>query len=207
VNSQLLQVLRGLEMKKVLIALLLGILTAASLPAVAQSEPFIGEIQLVGFNFAPIGWATCSGQLVAISQNEALFTLIGTTYGGDGQQTFALPDLRGRRIVGAGQGPGLSNYVNGQVGGEESVTLTLVQMPQHSHTPNASSAPGTSLTPAGNYWASQTATALYSNAPAPANMAAGLIGNAGGNQPHDNMQPYLVMNYIIALEGIYPSRN
>jgi microcystin-dependent protein len=196
-----------MKMQKIFIALLLGILTVATLPAVAQNEPFIGEIQLVGFNFAPVGWATCSGQLMAISQNTALFSLIGTTYGGDGESTFALPDLRGRRIVGAGQGPGLSNYINGQVGGEESVTLTVNQIPQHSHAPNANSAPGTSLTPAGNYWASQNATALYSNAPMPANMAGGLIGSAGGNQPHDNMQPYLVMNYIIALEGIYPSQN
>lgn len=193
-------------MKKNLAVMLLGLVALIGIPALAQ-EPFIGEIALVGFNFAPQGWATCSGQLLPISQNSALFSLIGTTFGGDGQQTFALPDLRGRRIVGAGQLPGGSSYVLGQQGGEEVVTLTVQQLPQHSHVANANAAPGTALSPAGNFWASQNATALYSNAPALVDMSPVLIGNSGGNQPHDNMQPYLVMNYIIALEGIYPSQN
>ena len=193
-------------MKKNLVVMLLGLVTLVGIPAHAQ-QPFIGEIALVGFNFAPQGWATCSGQLMAISQNTALFSLLGTTFGGDGQQTFALPDLRGRRIIGAGQLPGGSNYTLGQQGGEESVTLTVQQLPRHSHLPSANAAPGTALSPAGNFWGSQNATALYSNAPTVVDMSAGLIGNTGGNQPHDNMQPYLVMNYIIALEGIYPSRN
>ena len=196
-----------MNMRKSLVLMLLVFLILMAMPASAQ-QPFVGEIALVGFNFAPSGWATCSGQLMAIDQNQALFALIGTTFGGDGQSTFALPDLRGRRIVGVGQGPGLQPYVLGQLGGEEDVTLTVAQLPQHSHSANASSATGTSLTPSGNFWGSQTATALYSNAPtSTGNMAAGLIGSVGGGQPHDNMQPYLVMNYVISLFGIFPSQN
>jgi microcystin-dependent protein len=196
-----------MKMQKSLVLILLGLVTLLAVPAAAQSSPFVGEIELVGFNFAPQGWAFCDGSILPISQNQALFSLLGTTYGGDGQTTFALPDLRGRRIIGYGSGPGLSPYNIGDKGGVETVTLTVSQIPAHTHAPNANTSPGTALTPSGNFWGSQNATALYSNSPSPVNMAAGLIGNAGGGQPHDNMQPYLVMNYIISLFGIFPSQN
>lgn len=193
-------------MRHSLMVMLIGIMALLAIPAVAQG-PFLGEVDVVAFNFAPKGWALCSGQLLPINQNQALFALLGTTYGGDGITTFALPDLRGRRIVGAGQGSGLSSYNLGEKSGEETVTITLSQMPQHSHAPQASGVQGTALTPAGNVWASQNATSLFSNAPAGTAAMAPVIGTAGGGQPHDNMPPYLVMNYIIALQGIFPARD
>lgn len=187
--------------------LLLGMTAWIAVPATAQ-DGFLGEIDLVAFNFAPQGWAMCQGQILSISQNTALFSLLGTTYGGNGTTNFALPDLRGRRIISSGQGAGLSNYSLGETGGEETVTLTVAQMPSHTHQVNANTAVGTALTPAGNAWASQTSTSLYSNSPtATASLAPQAIGFSGGSQPHDNMPPYLVLNYIIALQGIYPSRN
>jgi len=193
-------------MRKHILLLLLGTAMLA-IPASAQT-PYLGEVDLVAFNFAPVGWAMCQGQLLPISQNPALFALLGTTYGGDGIQTFALPDLRGRRIVGAGQGLGLSNYVVGQTGGVENVTVLINQIPSHTHPVSASMAVGTALTPTGNYWASQTSTNLYSNAPtSTANLASQAIGLSGGNQPHNNISPYLALNYIIAMEGIFPSQN
>jgi microcystin-dependent protein len=191
-------------MQKNLILLLLGVLILSAIPATAQ--PFLGEVDLVAFNFEPQGWALCQGQLLSISQNTALFSLLGTQFGGNGQSTFALPDLRGRRIIGQGQGPGLSSYNVGGNGGEENVTLTIQQIPAHSHAPNANSAPSGALTPEGNFWGSQNALALYSTSFSPVNMAPSLIGATGGGQPHGNMQPYLVMNYIIAMQGIYPAR-
>jgi len=169
--------------------------------------PYIGEIRMFGGNFAPRSWALCQGQVLSISQNTALYSLIGTTYGGDGVNTFALPDLRGRVSVHQGQLSGGSNYVLGQPIGVESVTLIGNQIPQHTHTPPAcSSATGGSDNPAGNYWAGSN-TALYSLAASDSTMNAGAIGFTGGNQPHDNMLPFQVVNFIIALEGIYPSRN
>ncbi len=189
------------------ILLLVGTLMLLALPALAQ-DPFLGEVDLVAFNFAPKGWAFCAGQLLPIQQNTALFALIGTTYGGDGIRTFALPDLRGRRIIGAGQGPGLDNYSLGQVGGEEAVTLNISQIPAHTHTVTANTAVGTSRTPTANFWASQTSTLLFSNAPTSTGaLDSHAIGLTGGGQPHNNMPPYLVLNYIIALQGIFPSRN
>jgi microcystin-dependent protein len=194
-------------MQRNLILFLLSLMVPLAIPAAAQ-EPFLGEIDLVAFNFSPKGWAACNGQLLPINQNQALFALLGTTYGGNGQTTFALPDLRGRHAIGFGQGSGLASYSQGQVGGEESVTLTVGQLPAHTHTAQASSAPGTSPGPGGNYWASQNQVFLYSNAPSGTTaMAASAIGATGGGQPHDNMPPYLVLNYIIALQGIFPSRN
>jgi len=173
-----------------------------------MSEPFIGQIMTVGFNFAPRGWALCNGQLLSISQNTALFSLLGTTYGGNGQTTFALPDLRGRMPVHQGQGPGLSNRVMGEASGQETVTLLTAQMPQHTHMVNAQSSPGNSTNPTNNYPATSSARDnIYSNAMPNATMNPGEIGVAGGSQPHDNMPPYLVINFIIALEGIYPSRS
>jgi microcystin-dependent protein len=183
-----------------------------------MAEPYVGQIILVGFNFAPAGYAVCDGQLLLISQNETLFQLIGTTYGGDGQTTFALPDLRGRVPIHMG-GPAL-----GQSGGSETETLTSVTIPAHTHTLDvtkltasipARNGLGTAQSPAGAVLAADAGgTNMYSAAPN-ANMhssAVSLIGSpaaatAGGNQPHENMQPFLVMNYCIALTGIFPPQN
>lgn len=176
-------------------------------PAFAQS-PFVGEIDLVGFSFAPPGWHECDGSLLPISEYTALFSLIGTTFGGDGINTFAVPDLRGRRAIGSGQGPGLGFYSLGQVGGEETVTLTVAQMPAHAHTFSASMAPGTAVGPTNRYWASASQVNLYStSAGSLTSMAATALGSSGSGLPHDNMPPYLVLNYIIALEGIFPAQN
>ncbi len=173
-----------------------------------MSEPFIGQIMMVGFNFAPRGWALCNGQLLSIAQNTALFSLLGTYYGGNGQTTFALPDLRGRMPIHQGQGPGLTPRTIGENGGEETVTLNRGELPQHNHTVNVQSSPGNSTTPTNNYPAGSSARDnIYSNAAPNATMNANEIGFTGGNQPHDNMSPYLTVNFIIALEGIYPSRD
>jgi microcystin-dependent protein len=196
-------------MRRSLILVVFAVFMAA-VPAHAQGDQFVGQIDIVAFNFAPEGWAFCQGQLMPISENPALFELIGTTYGGDGQDTFALPDLRGRMAIHQGQGPGLSNYVMGQVGGVEQVTLTLNQIPSHTHTAMGSSAPATTLGPGssgGSEWATTT-TFLYSSTGSNlVAMGGGTIGAAGGGQPHDNMPPYLVMNFIISLFGIFPSQN
>ncbi|MDQ6615277.1 MAG: tail fiber protein [Actinomycetota bacterium] len=171
-----------------------------------MSEPFLGEIRVFGFNFAPQGWATCSGQILPISQNTALFSLLGTTYGGNGQTTFALPDLRGRAPLSFGQGPGLQNYDLGEVSGSESVTLTSGQLPTHAHNVVAHGGPASATRPGGAVPA-QTSGPSYAAAPDGTNMNAGMIGNAGSSQPFDNRQPFLVVNFCIALQGIYPSRN
>lgn len=174
-----------------------------------MGDQFLGEIRMFIGNFAPLGWALCDGQLLAITSNTALFSLIGTTYGGDGRTTFALPDLRGRFPMHPGMGPGLSPRSLGQRGGQESVTLTEMQMPAHTHTANASSADADQVSPTGNVWAAEPAgsTALYHNAAPNTSMNPQAIGVAGGNHSHDNMSPFLCVNFIIALEGIYPSRN
>jgi len=178
-----------------------------------MAEPFIGQIIMFGGNFAIRGWALCDGQLLPISQYTALFSLLGTTFGGDGRATFALPDLRGRVPLHFGQGPGLSQYQLGQTGGAEQVTLNAAQIPAHNHpaTANALNGPGNSNVAAGNVWAKDlgTQSATYSNAAPNAAMSpnALTVGNAGGSQPHTNVQPYLCINFLIALEGIYPSRN
>jgi len=172
-----------------------------------MGTPYIGEIRMFAGNFAPAGWALCEGQLMPISENDALFTLIGTTYGGDGQETFALPDLRGRFPNHQGQGPGLSSYTIGEMTGTESVTLTVPQLPAHSHQANAG-AGGNDVSPAGNLWSTDANgnTAAYSNTSNTV-MAAGAIGPAGGSQPHDNVQPFLVINFIISLFGVFPTQN
>ena len=174
-----------------------------------MSTPYLGEIRSFPFNFAPTGWATCSGQLLPISQNIALFSLLGTTYGGDGITTFALPDLQGLVAVSYGNGAGLSPYNLGQAGGEENVTLTSQQMPSHTHAAQCVNAKANKPNPVGNVWAQDAAgtTAEYSSSPPNAVMAAAAISPVGGGQAHDNLQPYLALNYCIALEGIYPSRN
>jgi microcystin-dependent protein len=174
-------------------------------------DPFIGMIQLFGFNFAPRGWAVCDGSLLSIAQNTALFSLLGTTYGGNGQTTFALPDLRGRAPIGMGTGPGLSPRTIGEVGGTETVTLLSTQMPQHAHQLMGSSDVQSVGTVAGNSLGSVARGATQGNVYAPGTTNQVAMGSvtapAGGNQPHTNLQPYLVMNYCIALEGIFPSRN
>lgn len=172
-----------------------------------MSEPFIGEIRIVGFNFPPRGWATCDGQILSIAQNTALFSLLGTTYGGNGQTTFALPDLRSRVAIHQGQGLGLSQYVMGQIAGVESVTLTQQQMPAHNHTavPGCSTDDGNAGSPKNNFPAS-VGSSVYSTT-SNASMGAAPTGLTGGSQPHTNIQPYLTVNFCIALEGIFPSRN
>jgi microcystin-dependent protein len=167
-----------------------------------MSNPYVGEIRIFAGNFAPSGWSFCDGSILAISQNETLFNLIGTTYGGDGQTTFAVPDLRGRAPVHVGSG-----YVIGQNGGLETVALALSQMPSHTHLPQA--AIGTAGTPvdspANNYWSGWTG-GQYANAIPVASLASSAIGQAGGSLPHDNMVPFLAINFIISLFGIYPSQ-
>jgi microcystin-dependent protein len=172
-----------------------------------MAEPFLGEIRMFGGNFAPRGWALCNGQLLPISQNTALFSLLGTTFGGDGVSTFGLPNLQGRVPIHWGQGAGLSNYNLGQVGGAENVTLQVAQMPAHSHLVSSDSGDtGASSHPNGQLLASSGANAIY-NKNADSTMLPSMIQNTGGNQPHANVQPYLSVTFMIALQGIYPSRN
>ena len=173
-----------------------------------MSEPFVAEIRIFAGNFAPRGWAFCDGQLLPISQNTALFSLIGTTYGGDGRSTTALPDLQGRAPMHPGRGPGLTDRRLGQRGGVETVTLTEAQMPNHHHTARALSDPGDLFAPANRSLArSQNGFAYQSNASNLVPMNSASLPNAGGNQAHNNLQPFLVMNFIIALQGLYPSRS
>jgi microcystin-dependent protein len=170
--------------------------------------PYLGQITLVAFNFAPVGWALCNGQLLQISQNDALFALIGTTYGGDGQTTFALPNLQSRIPIHHGQGTGTSNYVLGQVSGSEQVTLTSAQIPSHSHTAQCLSASSNNQSPVGAIWGLATTDQPYKSAEVgTASMSAGAIGPAGGSQPHPNLMPYQALNYIIALAGIFPTQS
>jgi len=174
-----------------------------------MSEPFIGQVILFAGNFAPRGWAFCDGQLMSIAQNTALFSILGTTYGGDGQTTFALPDLRGRVPVHPGQGPGLSFYDLGQVGGSETNTLTVSQMPVHNHLLGGSSQTADQASPSGNVLATEPtgSTALYHTAAPDQTLNPASIGVSGGSQPVENIQPFSCLNFIIALEGIYPSRS
>jgi microcystin-dependent protein len=173
-----------------------------------MSEPFLGQIMLVPYNFAPRGWAFCNGQILPIAQNTALFSLLGTTYGGNGQTTFALPDLRGRVPISSGQGPGLSDYDLGQVGGSETDTLTANQLPMHNHLVNVNADSGDSARVANTFLANASSDTPYvATMGNPATMAPQMISNAGGSQPFGILQPYLTLNYCIALEGIFPSRS
>lgn len=170
-----------------------------------MSEPFLGEIRVFAGNFAPSGWAFCDGSLLPISENDALYALIGTTYGGDGVSTFRLPDVRGRSPLHQGKGPRVtSNHVIGEQGGVEEVTLTALQMPAHSHQPTYA-ATATSTSPAAARWAAQGSSA-YSDAAPAAQLAADALMPAGGGQSHENMLPFLAVSYIIALTGIFPSQ-
>jgi microcystin-dependent protein len=171
-----------------------------------MSEPFIGEIRMFSGNFAPRGWAFCNGQLMPISQNTALFSLLGTIYGGDGRSTFALPDLRGRVPLHAGQGSGLSDYPLGSRGGSEQVALTVEQLPAHSHALLASDSEGNQRSPANHALATPEESLIYSAAEPTVAMAKGAIAPTGNGQPHENRPPYLAVNYIIALFGIFPAR-
>ena len=172
-----------------------------------MSEPFIAEIRIFAGNFAPRGWAFCDEQLLPIAQNTALFSLIGITYGGDGRTTTALPSMQGRAPMHAGRGPGLTSRRLGQQGGVESVTLTEGQMPSHNHQMMASPNPGETSGPSGNALARTVGSSAYgpANNLTPFNEAT--MPPAGGGQAHDNMQPYLALNFIIALVGLYPSRS
>ena len=173
-----------------------------------MSNPYVGEIRMFGGSFAPAGWAFCNGALMPISENETLFNLIGTTYGGDGQTTFALPDLQGRTPVHQGQGPGITqNYTIGEVAGVEQVTLTTQQIPVHNHAWVASSALGTGSDPTNSLLAQHPTASPYSVAPPTGAMNAQMVSIVGGSQPHENMQPYLCITYIISLFGIFPSQN
>lgn len=170
-------------------------------------EPFVGEIRMFAGNFAPSGWMFCEGQLLPISENEILFQLIGTTYGGDGESTFQLPDLRGRLPLHQGTRDGTS-YTLGESGGVEQVTLSTQQIPVHTHAMLASSATGTSPTPVDNVLASNNVVSMYKGGTAATTaMNAQAAGPAGGSQPHTNFQPYLCINFIISLFGVYPSPN
>jgi microcystin-dependent protein len=172
-----------------------------------MGQPYVGEIRMFAGNFAPAGWAFCDGQLLPISENDVLFTLIGTTYGGDGLSTFALPDLRGRSPVHQGQGPGIqAPYPMGAVGGVETVTLTQAQLPPHSHALMASGAPATSGAPQGRVLARPAAGQAYLDDMPVMAMNAAALGGTGGSQPHENMAPYLPLSFIISLYGIFPSQ-
>jgi len=166
-----------------------------------MSQPYIGEIRMVGFNFAPVGWAFCNGQTLAISQYEALFNLIGTTYGGDGTTTFNLPNLQSRIPFAQG-----NSMVIGQISGSENVTLITNQIPAHNHTLAASSSAGGQPSPSGGLWAASTLDEFSTEAPTHT-MAASTVLPAGGSQPHDNIPPFQVVNFVISLFGVYPSQN
>ncbi|GGD83835.1 microcystin dependent MdpB family protein [Emticicia aquatilis] len=177
-----------------------------------MDQPFIGMIAMFGFNFPPKGWALCNGQLLSIQTNSALFALFGTTYGGDGRVTFGLPNLQGRVPIGMGQGAGLSPYSQGEMAGTENVTLLSTQIPAHNHLMTASGDGPTQATAAGASLASQARTGgtmptIYTNVSTSPVPMASATSMAGGNQPHSNMQPYLAINYSVALVGLFPSRN
>ena len=178
-----------------------------------MSSPYVGQILIFAGNFAPAGWMTCQGQLLPISEYETLFNLIGTTYGGDGQSTFALPDLQGRAPVHMGQGGGLSNYLIGQNGGVESVTLTTQQIPSHNHLAQVSTSPGNSASPSNTILANEAIGLAAANAfsynafgGTQSTLAPVTLSNTGGQQAHENRLPLLVLNYIISLFGVYPSQ-
>jgi len=170
-------------------------------------DPFVAEIRIFPFNFAPKGWAWCDGQLLPLSQNTALFSLLGTTYGGNGKSNFALPDLQGRAAMHPGQGPGLSLHDLGETGGSETVTLLESEMPSHPHTLQSNAATANRTTPVANALARVSGAAPYAPAGAPtATLAGQALAPAGGDQPHNNLQPYLTFYFNIALQGVFPPR-
>lgn len=167
-----------------------------------MSEPFLSEIRIMSFNYAPRNWAQCNGQLLPINQNQALFSLLGTTFGGNGQTTFALPDLRGQVPIHFGQG-----HTLGEKGGEQAHTLSISEVPTHTHLANASSAPATAAIPSNSLVLAQSAFEIYRAPSTLGLMSAGTVASVGGSQAHLNMQPFLTLNFCIALIGIFPSRN
>lgn len=176
-----------------------------------MADPFVAEIRIFAFNFPPTGWAFCNGQLMPISQNTALFSLLGTTYGGDGKSTFALPNMLDNVPMHPGQGPGLSLHDLGETGGSQTVTLLVSEIPVHAHNVGrASAAGGDSTTPVGSVWAQSAAgrgaAALYKEPPATGKVNALSLSPTGGSLPHNNMQPYLTLNFCIALQGVFPQR-
>ncbi len=174
---------------------------------VAGENPFIGEIMMFAGNFAPTGYMICNGSLLSISSYAALFSVIGTYYGGDGITTFGLPDFRGRVPIHVGTGSGLSTYVQGQTGGQETHTLLATEMPVHNHTAYASTSGGTSSSPSNNYPAANSEGIEHYGSSENGTMNASAIGTTGGSQPHNNIQPYLAINFCIAISGIFPSRS
>jgi microcystin-dependent protein len=171
-----------------------------------MGQPYVGEIRMFAGNFAPAGWAFCHGQLLPISENDTLFNLIGTTYGGDGQSTFAVPNLMGRVPIHQGQGSGLGNYVIGEIAGTESVTLTGNQIPQHNHNVVVSSSAATTGVPSSSVTLAVAGTDVYIAESGTANMNAGSMSSFGGSQAHENRQPILAISFIISLFGIFPSQ-
>lgn len=173
-----------------------------------MSEPFLAEIRIVGFNFAPRGWAFCDGQILPINQNQSLYSLLGTTYGGDGRTSFALPDIRGRTPIHVGQNPsGGQFFTEGKKSGEETHTLSAAEMPQHNHDARASGAAANAPNSSGALLGQSQPFPVYEPPGNSVNLNSGAIANVGGGQAHNNMQPYLVINYCIALQGLFPSRN
>ncbi|MEM7221469.1 MAG: tail fiber protein [Pseudomonadota bacterium] len=172
-----------------------------------MTEPFVGQLTMFAGNFAPRGWALADGQLLSVSQNDALFSLYGTIYGGDGRTTFALPDMRGRIPLHEGTGPGLTSRSLGAKGGVEQVTLGVNEMPPHSHGPLTDSRQATDATPAAGQVTADAEITMYTDSAPDTDMAAEGILNAGGTQPHTNMMPFLAVNFIVALTGLFPSQN
>jgi microcystin-dependent protein len=174
---------------------------------VSAVEPFLAEIRIFGFNFPPTGWAHCDGQLMPISQNTALFSLLGTFYGGDGKSTFALPDLQGSAPLHPGQGQGLSQYFLGQTGGSETVSLLESELPVHTHALRASGQPGEDSSPSGEDLGRSVGASLYqTNTAGLVQLNSNAVAPAGGGAPHNNLQPYLTLNFCIALQGVFPPR-
>jgi microcystin-dependent protein len=173
-----------------------------------MADPFVAEIRIFPFNFAPTGWAFCDGQLMPLSQNTALFSLLGTTYGGDGKSTFALPNMQGNAPMHPGQGPGLSLHDLGEGGGSDTVTLLESEIPAHSHSVRVDAAdPGEDRTPAQEALARSTGGNLYALPTSLVQLAPQTLAPAGGDQPHNNLQPYLTLNFCIALQGVFPPRS
>ena|SRR5579872_3459489 len=172
-----------------------------------MGQQYLGEIRIVSFSFAPKGWAQCNGQLLPINQNQALFSLLGTAFGGDGRTTFALPDFRGRTGVSSGSQGVSPPFSYGQPGGQEMHTLVTSEIPAHNHTPVASTQGPNQTSPSGNLWATATSVPQYATAPLNTNLASNAIGNNSGGVAHENRAPYLVLNFIIATTGIFPSRS
>lgn len=175
-----------------------------------MSDPFVGEIRMFAGNFAPRGWAFCNGQILSIAQNTALFSLLGTTYGGNGQTTFALPDLQNRSPMHLGQGPGLTSRDLGEIGGNTTVTLIASEMPAHAHQPQADASASGQMSPAGATWGAGgrgRPAAYAANSNPGAALSPQALAPTGGSQPHNNRSPYLGVSFIIALQGVFPSRN